>query len=277
VLRQRVITAVALVATLLAAAAAGRMVLDAALAVLLGAAAFEWLRLAQHPALVCVVVAAAFAAALFGAQALGFGLPAGASPALLAAACAAWLLIALQVLRGARRGARVPHALSTLLALFLLSAAWSALMHLLDAGFVYLLSVLAVVWLADIAAYFAGRQWGRRKLAPAISPGKTWAGVGGAMTAVLLAAFAFARLAPEVPALSSLLQQRLALPAAVAVLGMLVALSVVGDLFESLLKRQVEAKDSGGLLPGHGGVLDRIDALIAVLPAAALIDLWLRR
>jgi phosphatidate cytidylyltransferase len=150
-------------------------------------------------------------------------------------------------------------------------------MRLMDGGFVYLLSVLVIVWLADIAAYFAGRRWGRRKLAPAISPGKTWAGVGGAVTAVLLLALLLARLAPEVPAFSTLLQQRLPVAGALAVLAALVALSIVGDLFESLLKRQVDAKDSGRLLPGHGGVLDRIDALIAVLPAAALLDLWLRR
>jgi phosphatidate cytidylyltransferase len=150
-------------------------------------------------------------------------------------------------------------------------------MRLTDGGFVYLLSVLVVVWLADIAAYFAGRRWGRRKLAPAISPGKTWAGVGGAVAAVLAVALLVAALAPQLPAFSTLLLQRLPLTVALALLVALVALSIAGDLFESLLKRQVGAKDSGRLLPGHGGVLDRIDALIAVLPAAGLLDLWLRR
>lgn len=275
-LRQRVITAVVLVAALLAAAAAGRVAVDAALAVVLGAAAYEWLRLAQHPRRLCVLAGLGFAAALLGLQALGHGLPGRMLEMLAAVACAAWLAIAVLILRGAQRGARVPHAVSTLLALLLLTAAWFALMRLMDGGFVYLLSVLAVVWLADIAAYFAGRRWGRRKLAPAISPGKTWAGVGGAVAAVLALALLLARLAPEVPAFSTLLQQRLPLAAALVVLAALVALSVVGDLFESLLKRQVGAKDSGRLLPGHGGVLDRIDALVAVLPAAALLDLWLR-
>jgi len=277
VLRQRVITAVVLVAALFAAAAAGRAAVDAALAVLLGAAAFEWLRLAQHPTALCVVAAAGFAAAAFAAQTFPAARPGEMLPVLFVVASGAWLLIAATVLRGAHRGARVPHALSTLLALLLLTAAWFALMRLMDAGFVYLLSVLVIVWLADIAAYFAGRRWGKRKLAPAISPGKTWAGAGGAVTAVLVAALLFARLAPEVPALSTLLQQRLPVTAALGVLAALVALSIVGDLFESLLKRQVGAKDSGRLLPGHGGVLDRIDALVAVLPAAALVDLWLRR
>ncbi len=276
-LRQRVVTAVALLASLIAAALAGRVVLDAVIALAVGVAAFEWLRLAQAPKGACIAAALAFALALLGMQAFGPGAADDTLQALSAAACAAWLLIALLVLRGARRGARVPHGISMLLAFLLLGAAWFALMHLIDAGFVYLLSVLVIVWLADIAAYFAGRQWGKTRLAPAISPGKTWAGVGGAVAAVLAAAFLVAHFAPAVPALSTLLQQRLAVAAALAVLAALVALSIVGDLFESLLKRQVGAKDSGGLLPGHGGVLDRIDALIAVLPAAALLDLWLRR
>jgi len=277
VLRQRVITAVVLVAALLAAAAAGRIALDSVLAVILGAAAFEWLRLAQQAGAVCVVVAAGLAAALLAAQAFGAAMPDEAMLALMAVACGVWLLVALLVLRGAHRGARVPHATSAVLAVILLAAAWLALMRLIDAGLVYLLSVFVLVWLADIAAFFVGRRWGRRRVAPAISPGKTWAGVGGAIAAVLAVAFVTARLAPQVPAFSTLLQQRLALPLALGVLAALVALSIVGDLFESVLKRQVNAKDSGRLLPGHGGVLDRIDAMIAVLPAAALLDLWLRR
>jgi len=268
---------VVLVAALLAAAAAGRIVLDAVLAVMLGVAAFEWLRLAQHPVIACVVAAGGFAAALFAVQSLGPGIGSIGLPALLALACVAWLLMAALVMRGAHRGARVPQMLSTLLAPVLLAAAWFALMRLTDGGFVYLLSVLVVVWLADIAAYFAGRRWGRRKLAPAISPGKTWAGVGGAVAAVLAVALLVDALAPQLPAFSTLLLQRLPLTAALALLVALVALSIAGDLFESLLKRQVGAKDSGRLLPGHGGVLDRIDALIAVLPAAGLLDLWLRR
>jgi len=277
VLRLRVITAVALVAALFAVAAAGRTALDAALAIMLGAAVFEWLRLARQSTVLSVSVAAGLAGTLFALQTAGPALPGEVLMALLAVACGCWLLIAALVLHGAHRGARLPHRLSVPLALLLVAAAWLALMHLLDAGFVYLLSVLVIVWIADIAAYFAGRRWGRRKLAPAISPGKTWAGVGGAVAAVLAAALLLALVAPGMAALSNLLQQRLATAAALAVLAALVALSIVGDLFESLLKRQVGAKDSGRMLPGHGGVLDRIDALLAVLPAAALLDLWLGR
>ncbi len=252
-LRQRVITAIVLLGALLVAAAAGRLALDAVLALSVGAAAFEWLRLAQHPPALCVAAAALFAGALLTARALALEPTVALIVSVCATATLAWLLIATIVLRGAQRGARIPHGWSTVLALLLLAAAWIATMHLLDVGALYLLSVLAIVWLADIAAYFAGRRWGRRKLAPAISPGKTWAGF------------------------STMLLHQLALPLALALLAGLVALSVVGDLFESLLKRQADAKDSSRLLPGHGGVLDRIDAAIAALPAAALLDLWLRR
>jgi phosphatidate cytidylyltransferase len=275
VLRQRIVTAVVLLAVFLAAAAAGRWALDAILAVLIGAATFEWLRLAQHSWAISMAAAVAFAGALLAAETYA-AWPEPGPRTILGLAVLAWLSIVAIVLRGAQRGVRLPHPLSTALAFLLLAAAWLSLMRLLDAGFVSLLSVLVIVWVADVAAYFAGRQWGRRKLAPAISPGKTWAGVGGAVVAVLLVASLFALVAPDLQVFSTLLQQRLPLAAALAVLAALVGLSIVGDLFESLLKRQANVKDSGRMLPGHGGVLDRVDAMIAVLPAAALIDLWLR-
>lgn len=274
VLRQRVLAALALLALFLAAAATGRSALDALLAALIGVATFEWLRLAQHSWAIAAAAAMVFAIALFAAEHY-VEVPTAATQSVLVLAALSWLLILAIVLHGAQHGARIAHSWSTLLAFLLLAAAWLSLMQLLDAGFVFLLSVLVIVWLADIAAYFVGRTWGRRRLAPAISPGKTWAGAGGAVAAVLCGAVLFARFAPEMPLFSTLLQQRLSLAAALATLAGLVALSIVGDLFESLLKRQVNVKDSGQLLPGHGGVLDRVDATIAVLPAAALLDLWL--
>jgi phosphatidate cytidylyltransferase len=141
----------------------------------------------------------------------------------------------------------------------------------------YLLSVMALVWIADIGAYFSGKAFGKRKLAPSISPGKSWEGaIGGAVAVVALSALAVAlggdALADTFPAR---LNAAFGWPAAVAVLVLIVAASVVGDLFESQLKRRAGVKDSSALLPGHGGVLDRIDALIPVLPLAALIDAWL--
>ena len=124
-----------------------------------------------------------------------------------------------------------------------------------------LLALLAVVWVSDSAAYAAGRAIGRHKLAPAISPGKTWEGVGGAYLAVAAYAFLFHFWWFPETAFGFVL------PAFAA----LTALGILGDLFESLLKREAGVKDSGTLLPGHGGVLDRIDAIAAALPLAALM------
>lgn len=132
-----------------------------------------------------------------------------------------------------------------------------------------LLAVLGTVWISDSTAYFVGRRFGRRKLAPSISPGKTWEGVYGALLATALYALVLLVFAPD--GLHSRTLSALAVFAWVAVVLGLTGLSVVGDLFESLLKRQRGLKDSGKLLPGHGGVLDRIDALLAAMPAAALV------
>lgn len=138
----------------------------------------------------------------------------------------------------------------------------------------YLLSVMALVWIADIGAYFTGKGFGRHKLAPSISPGKSWEGAIGGWLAALVAA------AAEVlyvggTTFPGRLYDRIGWPGFMVVMTLLVAASVAGDLFESQLKRRAGVKDSSQLLPGHGGVLDRIDALVPVLPLAALIDLWL--
>jgi phosphatidate cytidylyltransferase len=165
---------------------------------------------------------------------------------------------------------------SMILAVALLSAGWMALDSLLRRGLPWLVSVLAVVWIADIAAYFTGRSLGRHKLALRISPGKTWEGVYGALAFVTVFALLVHRLWPQAQLWSNHVLSELAWPLAVAALWAVVGLSVVGDLFESLLKRQSQVKDSGRLLPGHGGVLDRIDATLPALPAAVLIDWWTR-
>jgi phosphatidate cytidylyltransferase len=149
-------------------------------------------------------------------------------------------------------------------------------MLFLRAGAVTLLSVLVIVWLADTAAYFSGRAFGHRKLAPHISPGKTWAGVWGAVLAVVVVALIAWQVAPAAPLYTNRLLDSLGVAATVPVLGFLVAISIVGDLFESLLKRQAGRKDSGSLLPGHGGFYDRLDAMLALLPAAALFWTWAR-
>ena len=125
----------------------------------------------------------------------------------------------------------------------------------------WLLGMMGLVWMADISAYFAGRRYGKHKLAPGISPGKTWEGVAGALlgaSVYVLVAWAFGGFSYVI------------FPALLVASWCWVGLAVFGDLFESAIKRQAGVKDSGALLPGHGGLLDRIDALTSTLPLAAL-------
>ena len=138
----------------------------------------------------------------------------------------------------------------------------------------YLFSVMAIVWIADIGAYFSGKAFGKRKLAPSISPGKSWEGAIGGWIAVLVLAVVSARVPALRDTFAVQLQSDRGWVVLVVVLSLMVAASVVGDLFESQLKRRAGVKDSSSLLPGHGGVLDRIDALIPALPLALLIDIW---
>jgi phosphatidate cytidylyltransferase len=139
-----------------------------------------------------------------------------------------------------------------------------ALMQLRVASPLLLLAVMAFVWLADIAAYFSGRAFGKHKLAPQISPGKTWEGAAGAAVALVVYCLIVASAASLVPSSPAILLGALVL------LECLLAVSILGDLFESLAKRQAGVKDSGSLLPGHGGVLDRIDSLTSALPMCGL-------
>lgn len=147
------------------------------------------------------------------------------------------------------------------LGFLLIASLWLALICAKGADPLLLLVLLATIWIADSAAYFAGKNFGKHKLAPTISPGKTWEGVLGAMLAVtLLGAILYTS--------SGLgFHQWLVFPA----LWVIAGLGVMGDLFESLMKRQANLKDSGHLLPGHGGILDRVDGIIPSLPIAILM------
>ena len=188
-------------------------------------------------------------------------------------------IVALVLLLGAAAFWLVPGVLSLRqprpdgpwLAALLLLACWQAMIELRALGPLPLVAALVLVWAADVGAYFIGRAVGRRKLAPSISPGKSWEGaIGGAILVVIvgLTAAAAPSLAATLPAL--LVTHVGPVLAALALL-LISALSVVGDLYESSMKRQAGAKDSGRSLPGHGGVLDRIDALIPVMPCVALL------
>jgi phosphatidate cytidylyltransferase len=127
-------------------------------------------------------------------------------------------------------------------------------------GPLQVLLVLVLVWIADTVAYFVGRAWGRRKLAPAISPAKTWEGAAGGLFGALAYAI-----------IGGFWIQGIAWAPFLAAAALLGMVSIVGDLFESAAKRQAGVKDSGSLLPGHGGILDRIDSATAALPLAALL------
>jgi phosphatidate cytidylyltransferase len=149
---------------------------------------------------------------------------------------------------------------------------WFAFVVLRDAGPWVLLAFAAVVWVSDIAAYFAGKAFGRRKLAPAISPGKTWEGVMGALVGVAIYGAVIVYAAPLWD-LGTAVVVAGSSPLAILAFVVLAALGIVGDLFESWMKRGAGLKDSSSLLPGHGGILDRIDALTSTLPIATLVVL----
>lgn len=270
-LLQRVITAVALLLVLVPAMVwRGTWPFALVTAALMGAAAWEWGRLNGLRHAVAVAVGGALALVLVAAWAGVGELPVPA--ALWWGVTAGWAVVLAWALRGGVEAwARWPAALRLVFGWAALAAAWWALVGLHVQGFGVLLSALALVWVADVAAYFAGRAFGRRKLAPRISPGKTWEGAVGGGLAVLALALAWTAIAGVwAPAADALYPRLLAhgLPVALPALLVLTAASITGDLFESLVKRSAGVKDSSALLPGHGGVLDRVDALLPVLPAA---------
>ncbi|MES2718790.1 MAG: phosphatidate cytidylyltransferase [Pseudomonadota bacterium] len=278
-LRQRVITALVLLALLLPALFASSPLPFALFTgVMISAAGWEWARLNGFPAPLPALASGALLAALCGASLVQ--LPAmGQAGGLWNAGLLAWVVGGALVLRAGPAGwPRWPRLLRWALGLGLLWLAWLALAQARTIGINFLLSVLCVVWVADIAAYFCGRAFGRNKLAPTISPGKSWEGVYGGMAGVLLLAVGWIALEGQFnlgsASVFTLLQQKHGWGGLLLAALLLAALSVVGDLFESLVKRAAGAKDSSALLPGHGGVLDRVDALLPVLPAAmALISL----
>lgn len=189
-----------------------------------------------------------------------------------------WLLF-----RGVGAWSRIPVSVRLLAGWLMLLVAWLAMAQARMVGINFLLSSMALVWMADIAAYFAGKAWGGRftqsKLAPSISPGKSWEGVWGGMAGVVFVAFIWRWVDQAVPFANPSLFTNLSVPGlwfmVLAVLFM-AAMSVVGDLIESLIKRSAGVKDSSHLLPGHGGVLDRVDALLPTLPLAMMLySLWM--
>ena len=181
--------------------------------------------------------------------------------AMLALGCGWWCIAAVWIVHYQRHaGPQVTDSARLALCGWLaLIPALAALLTLLDRGPASLLALFGLVWGADIFAYFGGKTFGKRRLASRVSPGKTWEGLTAALLGTQLLTAAAASVFKSVP-----------LPALLALAAVTLAASLVGDLFESLLKRLRGVKDSGNLLPGHGGLLDRIDSLLAAAPVFTL-------
>ncbi|SFU51234.1 phosphatidate cytidylyltransferase [Polaromonas sp. YR568] len=281
-LKQRVITAIVLLAILLPALFYKTPQPFCAVALLLIAAgAWEWGRLNGYGqglstglGVVCVALCAL---SWYG------GLLEQPLPMIWAVAGAAWVLAGGCLLRNGVAGwPRIPKALRLVGGLVALWLAWLAVAQARVVGINFLLSVLLLVWVADIFAYFAGRTFGGRfskgKLAPSISPGKSWEGVWGGMAGVVALSLAWVYASTtgsagfwSEPTLYSRLAANHGIVIMLLAVIFLAAMSVVGDLVESLIKRSAGVKDSSGLLPGHGGVLDRVDALLPTLPLAMML------
>ena len=277
-LKQRVITALVMLLILLPAMFYRSPEPFCAIALaMIAAGAWEWSRLNGYGR--SISLAAGAASGLMCVAAWWSGLLAQSLAGLWLAAGAVWVLAGAWVLhRGVSAWSDHPRALRLLSGLLALFLAWLAVAQARVIGINFLLSILVLVWVADIGAYFAGRTFGgrfsRSKLAPSISPGKSWEGVWGGMAGVIALAFAWrwadAEWASTVPSFYTHLGRHSGWLLLIVAIFM-AAMSVVGDLFESLVKRSAGVKDSSGLLPGHGGVLDRVDALLPTLPLAMML------
>jgi len=261
VLRQRILAALVLIPLVVWVVLwAPPPVFAVASALVLLGGVWEWTRLVP---LAGLAPRLAFVLVFAGLLALGWLRLAQPdwAPGLLVLALAWWLLALAWILRplaGQRQ-----RGLKALLALLVLPPAWVGLnlLHAAPQGPAWLMFLLVLIWVADSGAYFAGRAFGRHKLAPRVSPGKTWEGVAGGLLACALVGWLGG---------GWLGDATLNRPGLVLLAVATGAISVVGDLFISLLKRQVGLKDTGHLIPGHGGVLDRIDSLLAATPAFVL-------
>jgi phosphatidate cytidylyltransferase len=276
-LKQRVITAIVLLLILLPAMFyPAPEPFSVVVLLLIAAGAWEWGRL--NSCSQAVAVSGALISVLLCGLSWNLGLLHRPVPVVWSVAGGLWVLLGAGLLRkGVPFWPSIPPGLRWSAGLAALWVTWLAVAQARAISINLLLSMLVLVWVADIAAYFAGKAFGGRfsaaKLAPSISPGKSWEGVWGGMLGVVLLALAW-RWVDQVWQLPPSLYSRLGTHGmwflVLSVL-FLAAMSVVGDLVESLIKRSAGVKDSSGLLPGHGGVLDRVDALLPTLPLAMML------
>jgi len=278
-LGQRIITALLMLAVLVPAVFYPVTPPFLAIAlVLIAAGAWEWARMNQT-SFSASVLFGVLCAALCALAWFAGGIHTSMRMLWILVGCS-WVLVgALLLHAGVAAWSSVPRVIRLAGGLIALSTAWLAVAQARTVGVNFLFSTLILVWVADIFAYFTGRAFGgkfiARKLAPTISPGKTWEGALGGMLGVIACSFIWrwADTAFTVDSLSlySRLWERGPVTMVIAMVFM-AAMSVVGDLVESLFKRSAGIKDSSALLPGHGGVLDRVDALLPTLPLAMMLS-----
>lgn len=275
-LKTRIVTAIALLAILLPVLfLLPPIYLSGLFLLILIAAAWEWSRLiapnAHYAAYFYAVVCAMVVLSLWI-----LAIP-SVEIALLSIALAFWLIGMPMILsQGVHLSFVRWRFIFSVLGFIVLPSAWLSLDLLREVGLWWLLSALILVWLADIGAYFAGKSFGKHKLASQISPGKSIEGVVGGLIVCLVYASVCAKYLPASDTLFGAWQAKWGWGLMLLMTMVLVAYSVMGDLFESQLKRIAKVKDSSNLLPGHGGFLDRVDALLPVMPIAALFSIMAR-
>ncbi len=285
-LKQRIITAIVLFAIIVASLLVSPTAFLALVAVAMGCCLWEWLRICQwnsQKAAICgiIVAMALFSIEVFAPEAIKVIHSDCFMLLVSGVGTFIWTILTALVFIRRHQGWQVSATLGTVLAWILVPVAWYSLVWLFNSperGILYTLSVLAIVWIADIGAFFVGMNVGGPKMATAISPKKTWSGAIGAIFLVIIAGWCFARFLPQVNLWSTaLFNQADSIGVVFVLLFITVIFSVAGDLFESALKRSAGVKDSSNLLPGHGGVYDRIDAQMAVLPLSVFIVLLLKQ
>lgn len=287
-LKQRVITAIILLIVLIGAYMAGPVVLSGVMAVGFSLALWEWLKLAEISSKASALVATLLGLGMTSVTFLAYreltkglegsiGLLSDLSSLLVYYVIfisLLWVGIAIRIFFARHKGMKISPFMVALSAVFFVPAAWLSFVAMYATfGISMVLSLLVIVWVADIMAYFTGMACGKHRMATAISPKKSWEGVLGGMISVIGLGYAFAYFAPQFQTIPSVIIDSFGPLAWALIAFVLVSLSIAGDLYESVLKRQVGIKDSSQLLPGHGGFYDRMDALMPTLPAGFVITL----
>lgn len=288
-LKQRVITAIVLLLILIVSYLMGPVVFAGVMAVGFILAQWEWLKLSGLSSVASGVLALIVGGTVSATAYLAYldlqmiheaareyqmlyANLSGMFVMYLAVITLLWVGISIRVYFARQTGLPVNRVVVGITGVFFPPAAWLGFVAMYASfGISMVISLLAIVWVADIMAYFTGMAFGKHRMSPAISPKKSWEGVAGGMLSVIVLGLIFAWFVPGVKTVPGVIVESMGAVAWLIVAFVLVSLSIVGDLFESALKRQAGIKDSSNLLPGHGGFYDRLDAMMPTLPAGFLL------